>query len=808
MAERILVMCPGCSAKLAVSDASKLGKKIRCSKCSEVFVAKAASASTTKSAKPSKPAPPAKKKKSGDDEFNFDDMEMEDKSEFDDDESEDEAPVVKSKAKATSKSPVKKGKGKGKGKSSGNNMPLIIGGSVAAMLIVGVGLYFLLSGGEPPAAAPVAQQPVGVAPAVPAALAVQNFPGDRILALKWLPQETEVIVHLKVGDLWSAPLLQGLVASPQTKPIVQQMQQFTGLAPTDIESVTIGMRDLQGMQGQAMMMAMGGQAPKNQQALIVVRSKKPVDPAAFSSQIAQAGAATGMKLADHGGKQYIEAPAAKPGDKVMGAWFADANTLVGGPTDELFAAMDRGETITPRNEFRAVDPSPHLLFVVAPKNPQAMSQSAPIPPGASPAAAEIQKAIQETLTGVSFGVSVRGGADLQTSLVCKDSAGSSKLKTSVEAVIAEAKQSFAAKKATAPPLLFELGEMLLNNVQITDQNQVVKLATNVPDSAQQKLEQLPTMLMGAMMFGGNPFAAGGGPPGLSIGGNAGNFSDGLKKPGETEAVVAANAAELPPGSTLTAKTAWQQVPEFNPNGQQFYNMEMLVDLKGEIITKASGFGRVSVKSITAVGGGIVKLEPHQFSNLPDPATTILPFDPTEGFSFEHPEDTLRVTVPFEPPNPPAAQLANVVGEFKVQTADMSEEITIDDVRSAANKPLDNPLLKPADVTLTLKIEDTPFGKREVMTLSFADGVSTSQIEVMDAAKEGFTTYANRNPMATKPTFLLMPFDDSGKLPEKFKLTFKLHSGLKEISVPFRFENVPLPKPEAMPKLNAPNQRPM
>ena len=802
MADRILVICPGCSAKLAVSDASKLGKKIRCSKCSEVFVAKAASASSSKSAKPSKSAPPAKaKKKTDDDDFNFDDMEMEDKSELEDEESEDEAPVAKPKAKATNKAPVKKGKGRGKGKSGGNNLPLIIGGSVAVLLLVGVGLYFLLSGGEPPAAAPVAQQPA----AAPAAPAAQNFPGDRILALKWLPQETELIVHLKLGDVWTAPLLKGIFDSPQAQPLVQQMQQFTGLAPTDIESITIGVRDLQGIQGSAMMMAMGGQAPKNQMGLIVVRSKKAVDPAAVSSQIAQAAATTGMKLADHSGKRYVEAPAAKPGEKAMGAWFADANTLIGGPTDELFAAMDRGETITPRNELRAVDPTPHLLFVIAPKNPQSMTQSAPIPPGASPAAAELQKAIQESLVAISFGVSVRGGADLQTSLVCKDSAGSSKLKTNFETLIAETKSSFAGKKVTTPPLLFELGEMLLNNVQVTDQNQVVKLATSVPDSAQQKLEQLPTILMGAMMFGGNPFARGGVPSGLSIGGNAGSFSDGFKKPGETEAVPALNAGELPPGSTLTAKTSWQEMPEFGPNGQQSYNMQMLVDLKGELLNKASGFGRVSVKSIAAVGGGVMKVAKHQTLNTPDPATNILPFDASEGFSFEHPEETLRVTIPFEPPNPPVGQLANVVGEFKVQIAEKSDEITIDDVRPAANKPLDNPALKAAEATLTLKVEDTPFGKREVMTLSFAAGVATSQIGMMDAAKEGFTTYANRDPMVAKLTFHLMPFDDSGKLPEKFKLTFKLHSGLKEVSIPFRFENVPLPKPETMPKVNVPNQ---
>ncbi|MBC7816591.1 MAG: hypothetical protein IAG10_06865 [Planctomycetaceae bacterium] len=159
MADRILIQCPGCSAKLAISDESKLGKKIRCSKCSEVFVAKALKSSGSKSGAPTKAAKP---KKSDDDEFNFDDMEMEDKSELDEEESEEESRPVKAKSGKT-----KKG-AKGKKKSGGSNLPLIIGGVVAVVLLLGVGGYFLFSGGEgAPAAAPnqpVAQQP-GVVPA-------------------------------------------------------------------------------------------------------------------------------------------------------------------------------------------------------------------------------------------------------------------------------------------------------------------------------------------------------------------------------------------------------------------------------------------------------------------------------------------------------------------------------------------------------------------------------------------------------------------------------------------------------------------
>ena len=156
MADRIQIQCPGCSAKLAISDESKLGKKIRCSKCSEVFVAKALKASGSAGTKP-KPKP----KKSDDDEFNFDDMEMEDKSEIEDEESEPESRPVRSKVGAKGK-----GKAKGKKKSSGGNLPLIIGGVVAVVLLLGVGGYFLFSGGGPAPVPvqPAAQQPVAAQP--------------------------------------------------------------------------------------------------------------------------------------------------------------------------------------------------------------------------------------------------------------------------------------------------------------------------------------------------------------------------------------------------------------------------------------------------------------------------------------------------------------------------------------------------------------------------------------------------------------------------------------------------------------------
>lgn len=513
MADRILIQCPGCSAKLAISDASKLGKKIRCSKCSEVFVAKALKPGGSKSSAPVKAAKP-KPKKSDEDEFNFDDMEMEDTS-IEDEEEDFEPRPAKSKSASTKKGA--KGKDKGK-KKSGGNMPLIIGGVVAVVLLLGVGGYFLFSGGGDAPAAP--QQPG----AAPAPVAQADSPNDKILALKWLPQDTEVIIHLKVADLWNAPLLKGLLSGPQVEGSIQQMQQMIGLTPSDVESVTVGLKNLQQLQGAGMMMAMGA-APPEFPVLFVVRSKKPVDASQMQQLLVQTAPNQAAKIVDHSGKQYVEGPSNKPGGKPVGLWFADSSTLVAGHSDEVKAAMDRGETVTPRQEFRAVDASSQLLFVAAPSNPATMFQGAPPPsPSTPPALAEMQQAIQSSLTAASLGISVQGGIALQSSLVFKDSAGTSKIKPGIDVAVAMARDQLTAMQATTPPLLFELGEMLLTNLQVTEQNQVAKISTNIPDSAQQKLEQLPGIVMGMMAFGGGPFGQpkldtpGARPPGVALGG--------------------------------------------------------------------------------------------------------------------------------------------------------------------------------------------------------------------------------------------------------------------------------------------------
>jgi hypothetical protein len=318
-----------------------------------------------------------------------------------------------------------------------------------------------------------------------------------------MPLETEVLVHVKVAELWKAPLLKGLVDSPQSAEMVEALQKNTGLTPADIESVTFGAKDLAGLQSMAMGQFAGMSAsPLSTKMVVVIRTKKPV----VLEEILKAS--DQIKQSEYKSKKYFESTNGEP----FGGWIADSTTVVMAPVDGLKAAMDRGETVVPRKEWMFMDPASHVIVIAAPKDPKFLSKGIGEPPKGSPAEmVAMQKVLSESLPAYGVGINIRGGIDFQSSLMVGDAAGAGKVKVGFESALADGKKQFATFKGFVDPKLAELGEMLLNNAKVETQSQIVKFSTNVPDSAEEKLREVPPLLAGMIGLGGGlgPFGSGG-----------------------------------------------------------------------------------------------------------------------------------------------------------------------------------------------------------------------------------------------------------------------------------------------------------
>jgi hypothetical protein len=785
---KVTLECPGCAAKLNLPDESRLGKKIRCPKCSEVFVAEASAGDA--------------------DEDLFAD-------EGEDDVSKSNS-VRNPRGSGGSSGKIKKSGGKKGGSADSGNGGLMIGGGIAvAVVLLIAGLYF---GGVFGSA-----QPAPVAATLP-----PITPVEKTLALRWMPADTEFLIHVKLSDIWAAPLLKPALELPQVAPNLAEFQKMTSLLPADVESLTIGVADLSGAllrtkaanaaNGPAMSpmprptgfgpsglpaSPMNNIRPEDQRMLMVLRSKKPIE----LKTITDSSPGTQQKI--HNGKTYYEPPAT-PSGTTIGLWNADSTTLLFGTLKDLQAAMDRGETVTPRAELMGLDHQHQLVMASVIKE----TNDADVAPGIElPGALALMKtAVKDYgLKRASLGLSVRGGIDFSLSALTATAEQSQKLKGEIETQLNAAKEQFSLIKATAPPLIGELGQTLIDNIKLDEQSQQVRLASSVPDSDQQKLEQLPAILTVMAMTGAfsapqaaaqskvniptnalpqNPLPQSAGPSEVVPA-----SPTSAARPVQTEPIEAIKADGLPGGVTLAASITSNEVSNSATAGKQTLPLDVFLDSKGDGLKSICGSGELAISTLTLEGGGKLNVFKDSAASNLNPHTMIVPFGMEAGAvgqsATEHPEGTMRIRFKVDPPSTPAKKISLMEGTFKYLTAEKSDDISIEDAPKRALRPLNDPQLKSTGVKLLLN-----------------KGASGADLLTLSCGKEHFlgTVWIVSPDAAVTPSMFLHPLiekgqsicrmeakDQGGKFPEKLQLKFRLHQAVKEQTVSFRFENLPLPK---------------
>lgn len=846
MAAKISVECPACAAKLNLADSSKLGKKIKCPKCSEVFVAEA-------------------------------DI-------LDDDDDLDEEPEQPSSRKRGGTSSIgkdsargsKKGAKKGKAAAEGSNLPLIIGGVVALLALVGGGLYFsgVFNGAPAPQAAPT--MPIAAAPTMPMAAAptvptvgapvtaqvappsspsstapvsptiapVAQAPGrtrppapvqappisprrnaeaEKVLGLGWMPADTDLLVHVKVAAIADSPLVASIMKGPLGTSIPLETSNAIKLAPADIESISIGVGDSSGAfmrmkvandrdpsNTPVMVQSSPFQTPPVPKALldqlhivIVLKSRKPMDLKTEAASIPNS------KLMEKDGKAYFEVGSEASAPAVFGAWMPDPNTFIYATLKDLFATMERGETNTPRNEFGYVDHKPQIVCALAaPQSTSALIKLADdngteFP---APVTALVRANSDYGFHIGSIGLSITGGFDLQYSAVCGTDDGANKLKAVTENQINDLKTLYNSAKGTLPPLIAELGDLVVSSLKIEEANQTLKVSASLPDSAKDKIEQLPFILMSMAMMPG----LGGGPPGMKganpFGGSAGAFpgapgqsfampAEYVKLPGETDSVEASGSEGLPDGLTLTARTAWSAPAPASAGGAvttatNTTTFDVVIDVTGDNLDTIYGATGITSKTAKLDGGSSLKKTKLTLPGSVDAQKTFIPFDVDNMLPTEQPAETLRLRLTLDMPSNPGDKIAVLEGSFKFLTAETSEDLTVENVPQTAKQPLKGAEFKAGGVKLirgpkdaspeTLKLEcakDHFLGR-----VRGTPGDIVSQTEV----EKGATI---QRIYAKQP---------DGKFPEDFQIEFKLYGKIKEHTVTFRFENIPLPAADSKP----------
>ncbi|MFN0052971.1 MAG: DUF1559 domain-containing protein [Planctomycetales bacterium] len=526
MSDAISVECPNCQARLKLKNRNAVGKKVPCPKCQQSFVVE---------------APPEEE-----DHLAFLNVDAsEGAGEPIDDDDESSATPVPSRRSA-----VRRGK-KGKPAPATNwKKPLLIGGISLAIVgfLGGAGfLVYLLLG---------------------------DLKGDgNKVNLAYLPGNSEVIVHVRVAEVWKSPLVQSVVGGPAFKNGIDKMRQDTGLEPQSIESVTVGVSGVADTikrlpkPGPSLPVPVptatnpnpapagpSGTPAEPTVTVVVIRTSTAFD----FEKVRTSDRAT--EAVSHRGATYYKTPQSSPGS--MAFYAPSSKVLVIGPESGIRQAIETGTSAPRRPELDFVDSSQQVLVAFVPKDTSVFLEVPGVSAGGPESLVKLQSTLARKIAGVALGLTAGDNIDWAVTVNCTIPEAAADAGTQLNAALQEAKDALAKQRSSAPPMLSELlntASAVLTSMNAKSSGNVVELTGTIPSSAKSAVEGLPGMSMLGMMgglpgmpgmapggAGRNPFATppGGGPSGFgpTLGGPGTGSETGSPPAADGNPILAAREA--------------------------------------------------------------------------------------------------------------------------------------------------------------------------------------------------------------------------------------------------------------------------
>lgn len=289
MAAPFVVACTHCGAKLKLKSDAAAGKKVRCPKCQEVFVAAAVGGGAP--SKSGKPRPPK-------DDFDFGNISEDDYtpppgSEGSEEDFDDLPASPVAARKAAGKSGGKKKSKKRASDGPGFGKIALIG----ALVLLGIGLV----GG------------VGYG----VYTLVQGL-GGGANRFAWLPEDADFVFEVDVADAWNSGVIQPLRNGEFGKSLGAKLQAEAKTNPADIDRVVVGGK-------------VGSQKP-----MVVIYGSKPID---------RADAAKNSTVSDYGGYQLYT------NTNGTAIFFPEDRVAVAGIESDVKAAIDRQGAFSANERF-------------------------------------------------------------------------------------------------------------------------------------------------------------------------------------------------------------------------------------------------------------------------------------------------------------------------------------------------------------------------------------------------------------------------------------------------------------------------
>lgn len=308
----------------------------------------------------------------------------------------------------------------------------------------------------------------------------------------YLPADTEALIHVRVKELWNAPLLAPLKLLPPVGENLQKMKDEVGFTVADVESVTFATSEAQSTVAETA--ANGGAPTMPPPHVIVVRTSVNID-------VAKIEANPEFEKVEEDGKNYYKA---KEGD--FAVYLAEPRTYVGGTLDYVKAAMTMEATAEPNPNFAFVDSSKQIVIAGSPKDLEGLKALIPDELGSGiPALDALAKAVKESDPkggALGIGVSKKITIEIRGAFGTEEQAQT--INKHLTDLVDFGKQSFELAKPSLPPPLASLAGKVVATLKSGTSKDSATVSIEVPEAAiQEATLAAPAMLQ--LLPAGLPF---------------------------------------------------------------------------------------------------------------------------------------------------------------------------------------------------------------------------------------------------------------------------------------------------------------
>jgi hypothetical protein len=407
MAAPFVVACTHCGSKLKLKDASFAGKKVRCPKCQEPF--------TVPRPKRQKAAAPPDSSEflAHISEEDYGPPPGEEEDEFD---ALPESPLQRKKTAA-------KTKGKKKPKRRASSAPPIGKIALIAMLVL-VGIS-ALGGGV-----------FGII------YLIKNM-GGAASRMAWLPENTEMVVEIRVSDVWNSQALQPITGGEIGQKIADGLKSQAKVDLQDIERVVVG----------------GAADAKTP--IVVIYAKQPIDIETLKGD-ATPSDYSGYTLYRHGSTGAV-------------GFLPSPEMVVYGPEDQVKGAIDRKGVCPVADKFDFV-PSGDIVFATI--NPGRMGAGGP--------GMNLSDFDSNSITAIAASLDFSANIDASFTLRCADAAAAERLSGEMRTSMDGAKANLQQQKSQLQPNPFmdveKLRVMIERQEQIIETMSIAQSGSNVNGS--------------------------------------------------------------------------------------------------------------------------------------------------------------------------------------------------------------------------------------------------------------------------------------------------------------------------------------